>query len=69
MKAGHVAALVDAVAEGMEAREKAASVTNDTHGLKLRVEAAEKFIDVVSEILLTGTSADPAAPTAKKAKK
>lgn len=67
MKAGHVAQLVGAVADAMAAQHKAAQVMNDTHGLRLRVEALENLVTVISEVLLAGTSADPATPAPKPA--
>ena len=73
MKAGHVAQVVGAVADCMEARHKAASVTNDTHGIKLRLEALENLVGVMTDAMLSGTSADPeagkSAPAAKSGAK
>lgn len=71
MKAGHVAQMVGAVADQMEARHKAENVTNDIHGLKLRVEALETLVGVMADAMLSGTSADPSAkvlPAAKSGK-
>ncbi len=69
MKAGHVAQMVGAVADQMEAKHKAENVTNDIHGLKLRVEALENLVDVISDALLAGTSADPESPKSAAATK
>ena len=73
MKAGHVAQLVGAVADRMRAQVQAENVTNDIHGLKLRTEALENLVGVMTDAMLSGTSADPeagkSAPAAKSGAK
>ena len=66
MKAGHVAQLVGAVADNMAARDKASRCTHDTTAHALRLEALESLVDIVAEVMLAGTSADPAAQPATK---
>lgn len=69
MKAAHVAQLVDACANAAHARAKADNVVNDTTAHGLRIEALESLVVTMADILLSGTSADPEAPPAPKAKR
>lgn len=68
MKAANVARVVDGVADWQASRAKADPVTNETTSLRLRMEAAESLLEVLTDVMLEGTSADPSAP-AKSAKK
>jgi hypothetical protein len=73
MKPAQVQSLVHACSDAEQARAKAADVPNETTALRLRVEALEDLVSVITEALLAGTSADPAhtkpAPPKKATKR
>lgn len=61
MRAGNVAKVVGAVADWQSTRARVAlTQTNEITALRLRAEAAETLLEVLTDAMLEGTSADPA---------
>jgi len=75
MKPADVARLVHACGDAALAKHSAIKAGgSEVTSVRARVDALEDLLEVVTDILLAGTSADPAAsatksPAAKKARK
>lgn len=66
MKITNVARIVNAIGDWQAIRAKAAIVPNETTALRLRTEAAEMLLEVITDVLLEGTSADPSPKQTRK---
>jgi hypothetical protein len=66
VKPATVHRIVNASADAMALRAKAARETHGETALRLRVEALEAVVEALSEAMLEGTSADPSKVKARK---
>jgi len=65
MKAGDVQRIVHGVADAQAARAAAEKIAHDGTAQRMRIEALEALLDVVADVMLAGTTADPAAAKPK----